>query len=238
MITALLAALSVGLLQGFLHCAGMCGPFTLAFSLNLPRNTPNAAHPIRWIALHNGGRILGFTLLGTMFGLLGSFVDLAGKTAGVDGVAGLIGGTLMMIWAVQQLRTGHALKGLERFSPITHPRLKPWLHQMTLARTNLSSFLSGVLLGTHPCGLLFAMLLGAAAAGAWWRGGLTLLAFGVGTVPAILTIALAGFYGRRRLQGRWATYLSAALIGLSGLLFALRGLSVNGLVPDINPWLF
>jgi sulfite exporter TauE/SafE len=237
MATALIAALGVGLLQGFLHCAGMCGPFAFAFSLNLARHN-GPSHPLRWIALHNAGRLLGFTVLGGVFGLIGSFVNLAAKTQGLDGVAGIGGGLLMMVWAVQQLRTGHAMSGVERFSPMTRGPVRRWLMRLTRARTNLSSFVSGVLLSTHPCGLLFALLLAAAAAGTWWRGGLTLLAFGLGTLPAMVSIALAGFYGRQHLRGRWANYASAVLIGLSGLLFALRGLSVNGLIPEVNPWLF
>lgn len=237
-IAAFVAALGVGLLQGFLHCAGMCGPFVLAFSLALPKNEQPLRKTLALIGLHNGGRILGFTALGALFGLIGSFVNLAAKTAGFDGFAGILGGALMIVWAIDQARTGHGAARIERWSLMNVPLVRRWMKNLRTQRTATSSFLSGLLLAAHPCGLLFALLLTAASSGSWWHGGLTLLLFGIGTIPAMVSVALAGFYGRKRLTGRWASYATAFLIGASGLLFALRGLAVNGIIPGVNPWLF
>ena len=235
---ALIAALGVGLLEGFLHCSGMCGPFVLAFSLTIPKEGRGLGRALRMITLHNAGRILGFSILGAIFGLVGSFVNLASKTAGVEGVAGIIGGGLMVVWAIDQARTGHGAAAIERWSILSIGSMGKWMKSLRQKTSSVSSFASGLLLSVHPCGLLFGLLLTAAATGAWWRGGLTMLLFGVGTIPALVSVALAGFYGRRRLTGRWASYATAALIGLSGILFALRGLSVNGIIPEVSPWLF
>jgi sulfite exporter TauE/SafE len=144
----------------------------------------------------------------------------------------------MIVWAIDQARTGHGAQQLERWSPMSIRPVRRWLHTLRGRKNGLSTFLAGLILGFHPCGLLFALLLTAAATGSWWRGGITLVAFGLGTIPALVSVALAGFYGRQRLTGRWASYATALLIGLSGVLFALRGLAVNGLIPDVNPWLF
>lgn len=238
MIATLIAALGAGLLQGFLHCSGMCGPFVLAYSIRLSDENLAIARPWAMIGGHNLGRIMGFALLGMLFGLVGSFVNLASETAGVDGVAGIVGGGLMIAWAIEQLRTGHAGSGLERWSLMNSKPVKAWMRTLKTRASWTSSFLSGLVISIHPCGLLFALLLAAASSGSWWHGGLVLVLFGVGTVPAMVSVALAGFYGRKRLSGRWANYAMATLIGLSGMLFALRGLAINGLVPAVNPWLF
>lgn len=216
----------------------MCGPFVLAFSLTIPKDGGSLTRALRVMGLHNGGRILGFAVLGTVFGLVGSFVNLASRTAGLDGVAGLVGGVLMIIWAIDQVRTGHAAGWVERWSLLSVGPMRRWMQSLRTNKNPLSGFLSGLLLAAHPCGLLFGLLLTAAASGSWWHGGLTLLAFGVGTIPAMISVAMAGYYGRKRLTGRWASYVTAALIGLSGILFALRGLAVNGIIPEVNPWLF
>ncbi len=244
----LVSALGVGLLQGFVHCAGMCGPFVMAYSLSLdPQKNIAGELTLRrkftrtllYAHLpHNLGRIFSFTLLGIMFGAIGSFVDVAAKTAGVQAVAAFLGGGIMIAWAVDELRTGHGAGFLERWSLLNFKPLQARLRQAMNRHDPLGAFLAGILLGLHPCGLLFAMLISASASGSAIQGGLTMLAFGIGTVPALLTVAAAGFYGRRRLQGRAFSYVAAALIALSGILFILRGMVINQWIPSVNPWLF
>jgi sulfite exporter TauE/SafE len=231
-------ALSVGLLQGSLHCAGMCGPFVLAYSLAVRRRRvrPGALLPLH--LAHNAGRIAMFALLGAAFGWLGSFVTAAARLTGLQAAAGILGGALMVAWAVDQARTGHGGGVLERWSPLRAGPLQALAQRAMTGGGPASAFGAGLLLGLHPCGLLFAVLLAAAATGSAGAGALTLLAFGLGTVPALLGVAAAGTWGGRRLQGRGLSYAAAGVIAAGGLLFALRGLAVNGWVPHVQPWLF
>ncbi len=240
-----LTALVMGLLQGVLHCSGMCGPFVLAFGLSTRvagGSAPGLRARLRALLpvhlSHNAGRILAFTLLGAVFGWIGAFVDTVARLTGVEAAAGLVGGAAMLAWAVDEVRTGHGGGFMERWSLLRAPALQRRLRQTLGRRDPWGAFLSGGLLGLHPCGLLYIMLLSAAATGRAVSGGLVLLAFGVGTVPALLTVATAGTLGGARLRGRAFSYLAAALIGASGLLFALRGMAVNGWIPEVNPWLF
>jgi len=236
--TILITALGVGLLQGFLHCSGMCGPFVLAYSFALPKDRLTRSQTWTLLLAHNIGRIAAFTMLGIVFGLVGSFVNVAAHARGLDAVAGIVGGSLMVLWAVDEAVSGHGAGFIERWSLLSWKPLQERLRRLLRAHTPGSATTAGLILGLHPCGLLFAVLLTAASAGSWWKGGLTLLTFGIGTVPALFSVALAGFYGRRRLKGRWASYVTALFIGISGLLFVLRGLAVNGWIPEVNPWLF
>ncbi|WP_245926321.1 sulfite exporter TauE/SafE family protein [Sulfoacidibacillus thermotolerans] len=240
----LMTAFSVGLLQGFVHCAGMCGPFVLAYSLALGGDS-GARSPVslRMILLkahlpHNLGRILSFTILGALFGAIGSFVNVASKTTGIQATAAFVGGTLMVLWALDEWRTGHGASFLERYSLLRNKGIQENLRKWMNRRDPLGAFFAGMLLGLHPCGLLFAMLISAAAAGSALKGGLLLFAFGIGTIPSLLAVATAGFYGRKRLQGRLFSNLAATLIALSGILFILRGMVINNWIPSVNPWLF
>ena len=239
----LLWALGVGLLQGFIHCAGMCGPFVLAFSLSLGGNQEDANQSLRRRVLglhlaHNGGRVLSFTVLGGLFGALGSFVNTISSATGVDAVAGLIGGLLMILWAVDQVRTGHGAGFMERWSVMSLAPFRRALHGLMRKKTPGAAFAAGILLGFHPCGLIFAMLVSAAATGSIFHGALVLLLFGLGTIPALLAVAALGWFGYNRLRSRSFSYVAAALIAVSGVLFMLRGMAINGWIPNVNPWIY
>lgn len=236
-------ALGIGLLQGFLHCAGMCGPFVMAYSLSAGYDRSNpassfAAHAWKGHVPYNLGRILTFSLLGAAFGVFGSFVDLAAHLRGLQAAAGFLGGGLMIWWAVDEFRTRQAFALLERFSILRLPVTRRWFKQISSQKRPVASLLSGSILGMHPCGLLFAMLFSAAATGSALRGALILFAFGVGTMPSLLAVAAMGWYGRKRLRGVAFTYITSSLVGLSGVLFILRGLASNGLIPRVSMWLF
>lgn len=237
---SIVVALTTGLLQGFLHCTGMCGPFVLAFSLALPSEGKPVSFgrtaPLH--LAHNGGRIFTFAVLGVIFGWIGSFVNGAAHLSGMQELAGLVGGGLMILWAVDQARSGHGGGMLERWSVLKVGPLQRVFRRALGRHDPGAAFLSGGLLGLHPCGLLYAMLITAAATASPLQGGLTMLAFGVGTLPALLGVAAAGTVGGARLRGRLFTYLSSAIVGLGGIVFAMRGLAVNGVVPHLAPWLF
>jgi sulfite exporter TauE/SafE len=234
------------LLQGFLHCSGMCGPFVMAFSLargeSVRSNGSMAAFWSSFISshlMHNLGRIVTFVLLGFVFGLLGSFVNTVSKLNGLQALAGFIGGGLMLLWAFDELRTGHGAGFIEKWSLFRIPAFQRISQQFLTGTTKTQSFLSGIVLGFHPCGLLFAILLSAAATGSAWLGASVLLVFGIGTVPALLTVALLGWYGRKRFTSKRFSYVAAGMIALSGVLFILRGMAVNGWIPGGgSPWLF
>jgi sulfite exporter TauE/SafE len=212
-----LAALGVGLLQGGLHCSAMCGPFVLAFGLSTrPGTEPAGTWSTRVRSLaplhlaHNAGRVTAFALLGAVFGAVGAFVDAAGALTGVQALAGLVGGAAMVLWALEEARSGHAGGGLERWSLLQLGPLRRRLPRLLARRDPAGAFLAGGLLGLHPCGLLYAMLLPAAATASWWRGGLLLLAFGLGTVPALLGVAAVGVFGGARVRGRAFGYAAGS----------------------------
>lgn len=235
-------AVSIGLLQGFLHCSGMCGPFVIAFSLSRTsasqiegKNTfAFISMFVRSHLVHNLGRIFTFVVIGSVFGAVGSFVNAASHLNGIQAVAGMIGGVLMIAWGIDEFRTGHGAAVLEKLSLLRFGVVK---RLMRKGAAN-NPFLSGAILGLHPCGLLFAMLVSAAATGSVWAGGMVLLAFGIGTIPALMIVALLGWYGKKRFTSKVFSYVAATLITCSGILFILRGLAVNGWIPGVNPWLF
>ena len=68
-----LSALILGLLGSF-HCVGMCGP--IAFMLPVDRQ--NSFKKVAQIAMYHFGRLLTYSLIGLVFGLVGKSLYIFG----------------------------------------------------------------------------------------------------------------------------------------------------------------
>ncbi len=186
--------MSLGFLGSFGHCVGMCSPLTVAFSLGQHQNTPNLRQQLQFHILLNLGRLLSYTLVGVGIGGLGSVLLAGGQMAGVGSelrrwVAIITG--LMLIWF-----------GLRQINPNLLPRI-PLLHsnlhnRLSTAMVKLSFNLQwwtpallGMTWGLMPCGFLYAAQIKAAETSDLVGGGLTMLAFGLGTLPTMLTVGVS-----------------------------------------------
>jgi sulfite exporter TauE/SafE len=203
-----------------LHCVQMCGPLVLSFSLplgKLSRRQQLAAH-----LSYNLGRILTYTLLGAVAGLLGGSISLVGKLAGIENIAAIIGGGFMIIAAMFMLDLlPHKI--FQRFDPLQtlSKFLRPIGCRLS-SPTILSKFTLGLMLGFLPCGLIYAALLKAIASGSIVAGALTMTAFGLGTVSALLTLGLFTSAFTVKL-GRWGSRLAAVSVALLGAFLVWRG---------------
>lgn len=207
-----------------LHCVGMCGGFVALVSVapSIASIGPGGAAAITWRRVilpqqlvFNAGRIASYTLLGALAGALGSFASLLSKTGRIQALL-MIGAGILMI------STGLALAGTVKHWSMFKTKVatpQPWLargfeHVARLPRP-VRALPLGALLGFLPCGLIYAMLAKAASAGSAASGALVMLAFGLGTVPALLLVAF------------FADLFSAAfrdkLVRASGVLLALLG---------------
>lgn len=214
----LATAFLLGLL-GSLHCAGMCGPLALAL--------PPTGHTSRTLLLgrfaYNGGRIVTYMLLGVLFGSLGQGLAWAGWQRWLSiaaGVAILIGA----------LASTKVVLGLPAIAAVG--KLKSAFGWLLKQRTVGSVFLLGTLNGLLPCGLVYAACAGATATGSVAVGALFMGAFGLGTVPMMLGLSLAG----PRLQAGLRFKLQRLIpVGLTivGVLLVLRGLELG--IPYVSP---
>ncbi len=231
----LIAAL--GFLGSFGHCVGMCGPVTAAFALSHQRQfgqgssdstLPNRARSVRshlWFhILLNLGRLLSYALVGAGIGMLGSVVFASGQMAGVGsalrrGIALLTG--MMLIWfGLTQARPGF-LPALPFLNPAQrlHERLNQAMSAVSSQSASLlAPLLLGLLWGLIPCGFLYAGQLRAAETQSWVGGAAIMLAFGLGTLPAMLatgvTTSLLSRDRRSQLFrcGGWLTVIIGTLL--------------------------
>lgn len=212
----------IGLL-GSLHCIGMCGPIALA----LPVNRDSLSTQIIGVIIYNSGRILTYSILGLLFGLIGRNISLFGAQQYFS--IGL--GVLIIVIALLPI-------SLERAFDVT-PVLTSFLGQVKqkmglyLQKGSAKSlFLIGFFNGLLPCGLVYFAVVGAIASYDIVEGSLFMAVFGLGTLPMMFAAAISpGFIGVKwRNRVRKALPYFAILIGI---MFIVRGMNLG--IPYVSP---
>lgn len=176
------AAFLIGFL-GSIHCIGMCGPIAFA----LPVRTNNTWIKLFKYLLYNVGRILTYSCLGFLIGFIGKGFALAGLQEFIS----ISAGTFIII---SVLVIHHPLENsfLEKITFGIREKLKSSFKFYFQKKGWLSLFVLGILNGLLPCGMVYMAMLGALASGSTVTGALFMAAFGLGTVPAMLSISLIG----------------------------------------------
>jgi sulfite exporter TauE/SafE len=157
---------------GSWHCAAMCGPIA---SLMKQRNSLATFHMGRLVAYLGMGIVGGS--LGQIF-LQSSVVMLRWISAGTLALTLILMG-LSMLSPRFHFFASH---GFSRF-------LARHLQQAHLFRLNTSGFAVGLLTAVLPCGWLYTYVLAAVATQSPWSGGLVLVMFWLGGLPALSTLA-------------------------------------------------
>lgn len=204
-----------------LHCAQMCGPIVLSYSLG-GRGSP-AAH-----LCYNGGRIVTYAFLGALAGAAGQAMGLVGRMAGIQQTAAIVSGCLMVIAGLFMSgavpRRGLVQIGVSSFFSRTIGRL-------VTAQGAASKLLLGLAMGFLPCGLLYAALLKAASTGTAVSGAVSMAAFGAGTAGTLLALGLFSSVVGLRLS-RWSNALAAAGVIALGAVLVWRGVMAR--LPEMS----
>ena len=219
----LLLMTSLGFLGSFGHCLGMCGPLTVAFSLGAGVGVGDA--PNRWAALRfhlllNGGRMASYALVGGLIGGLGSVLVAGGHMAGLGSdlrrAMALLTGSLLVWFGLMQVSPG-LLPRLPFLHPLQgqalHQRLMQAMGKVADGRHWWTPAALGLVWGLVPCGFLYAAQIKAAETTQANAGALTMLAFGLGTLPMMVGIGFSASWlsQDRRSQlfrlGGWITLI-------------------------------
>ncbi|MCC3407460.1 MAG: sulfite exporter TauE/SafE family protein [Microcoleus sp. PH2017_10_PVI_O_A] len=208
----LLLISALGFLGSFGHCAGMCGPLTVAFSLSSSRNDKLAA--FRFHLLLNLGRIAAYALVGAAIGGLGSVLIAGGQMAGTGSelrrAIALLTGTMLIWFGVVQIKPDF-LPRLPLLHPMKHDRISNAMTEISTQKSWWIPLALGLLWGLIPCGFLYSAQIKAAETGNPIFGAATMFAFGMGTLPTMLGVGFfAGrFSAHKRSQlfraGGWVT---------------------------------
>lgn len=183
----LVTAFMAGLL-GSGHCFGMCGGIAGSLGALSGKGTGSMALPALQF---NIGRILSYALLGAIAGgILGAAGDIMALKS--------LGKYLRAITALMVLFIGlrflidwRGLDLIERGGAGLWKRIMPFAMRISQRHDWIGRFGLGLCWGFLPCGLVYTILMTAASTGAAVTGGVTMLAFGFGTAPAMLGLTIA-----------------------------------------------
>ncbi len=214
----LLGLFVAGAAGSALHCVPMCGGFVLGQVADRMTRLPAGAL-CEWRRVRTGalvpyhlGRLTTYAGLGAVAGAAG------GAMTRLPWLGGMLLGVAALLFAAHALR----LPGLAR-APAGWSRLVT-----RAARRGGDGYLLGVALGFLPCGFLYAALATAAAGGGAAFGAVAMLAFGLGTAPALIAVGIAGHAaGQRWRRGVMAASPAVMLLN-AALLAVLAARSVTG----------
>lgn len=251
-VPALLPALSTAFLVGLagsVHCAGMCGGIVGALSMPrgggpgavpggalpaafpLPVRTLGAA-PLARVGAYNAGRIASYMAAGALAGGAAALAPLPGLRPLLYWAANL----MLVALGLYLMDAWRGLAWLELGGQALWRRIGPLLRRLRPMDGGAARmFAAGALWGWLPCGMVYSMLATAMMSGSALAGALSMLAFGLGTLPMLGALGVAGQGLRRHLQRR---RLRLAC-GLAVLAFGLLGLArAAGVVPhEGSQWL-
>ncbi len=217
---------AAGLIGGFTHCVGMCGPFVMSMTNSDSSKTFTE-------------KLQGAALIPYHLGRMTTYVTLAGVFHSVLNVAFLFAPIKSFLAAPLLFLAGimflaHALPQIMSLVPwVGHIRVGIPLHHLTRFITPLtqsahplSRYLLGIVLGLMPCGLVVSAIIAASMAPHLTDALVAMSLFTFGTMPALFAIALGGHGLRKKFPSAFPK-LQGGLMALSGLwLCTLAGLMI------------
>jgi sulfite exporter TauE/SafE len=224
-----LVAFVMGLFSS-MHCISMCGSIIGTLTLSLSQEIRNKkALLLPFVFNYNFGRITSYTLAGALAGVIQTIVTV--QLGDINGHR-----LLQILSAVVMASAGLYIAGwFPRFAYIEKSgvhiwkKIEPIGRKLIPVKTRLHAYLFGMVWGWLPCGLVYTALALAATAGSISNSALTMLAFGLGTLPAVMGVGImTGVLTRLSKMRGFKQAIGLFMIGLA-LLAAL---------PWLNPLAF
>lgn len=213
-------AFSMGLLSSF-HCIGMCGPIALA----LPIHKGTRFQQWSGLTIYNSGRIVSYSMLGLLTGTIGASLAWVGFLRYLSILAGIV----MLFYVFWPARLD-----IYFHPPIFWVRfvnaLKKRMSAMLQSRSVGSWLMLGIFNGLIPCGMVYMALVSSVATGSVAGGGVYMMIFGLGTLPAMISVGVAKQKFPPALRSR-IRKLMPVMLAVAGIILVLRGILVEFPVP-------
>ncbi len=221
MISVLLTGLYLGITSN-IHCIGMCGPLSAV----VPVNRKNKWTILWGIVVYNLGRIATYSILGGIVGSIGITLNVLISTQ----ITSILFGSLMLLiaWSpnLRNVAESNFITGrIGSFVSSQFPKVQQ-------KNASLKPLLFGFLNGLLPCGLVYIGLFYAMSTGTTINGMLSMLSFGVGTLPVMMVMSFFMQSMNRKFSGGLSKLLPYFLT-LAAVLTILRGMNLG--IPVLSP---
>jgi sulfite exporter TauE/SafE len=217
-------AFTLGILGSF-HCLGMCGPI----ALSIPHLSENKLGVFLDSLLYNFGRILTYSLMGLVLGLIG----VSFRIAGFQDYLSISLGIIILLFLIMPKKYYSSLTDTRFINKFVF-EFKKRFQSFLKTKSRLSLFILGFLNGLLPCGLVYIALAGALATAKAFEGSLYMAFFGLGTLPMIAAV----YFSKNIIPAKVRFKINKLIpyaVGLVAVLLILRGMSLG--IPYISPQL-
>ncbi|XQP82950.1 MAG: sulfite exporter TauE/SafE family protein [Candidatus Pollutiaquabacter aromativorans] len=212
----LYSALIVGFV-GSLHCVGMCGPI----ALSLPLQDKASWRFLFGRLMYNSGRVVTYTFLGVLAGLIGHTIAMAGFQRYLSIASGLL-----ILLAVAVPVIARYLERLSASSAKWTGVIRSGFRKLFSSHSGTRLFAIGLVNGLLPCGMVYLAVAAAVATGDVVSSATYMFLFGLGTVPAMFAMTVAGSFFGFRFQ-KAVRQLTPVIAIVIGVLLIIRGLTTN-----------
>ncbi len=194
----------------------MCGGFIVAYGSSKIDAKSSKKRQFTSHLLYSLGRVSSYVIIGMISGLLGSAVSFSATSTGYFY---FIVGLFMVLMGLSLMGKIKFLTSIE--STLGTSSLVRKIFSTLMHSKNISSFYGlGALNGFLPCGLVYFFAISAAASGSVFWGGVTMLIFGLSTVPSLLGFGyIIGFLNSGNLR--------EIMIKIASLVIILYGLHIS-----------
>jgi len=217
-----LTAFAIGALGSF-HCIGMCGPIALSVPMG---GKTGWAGIIRGLA-YNFGRVATYALLGLIVGFLGKQLMFGSFQQGLS----IAVGVLIIAFLILPKSITKKVDPTSKFARL-FLKLKGAFQGIFKSKTPVGPLVLGLINGLLPCGLVYVGLAGALAMADPLQSAAFMATFGLGTVPMMITVILAGDLISLQWRAK-VRKLMPVMFAIMGALFILRGMNLG--IPYVSP---
>lgn len=218
---AAIAGILLGLVSSF-HCVGMCGSLALALPVQHLQKMQQAFA----VLLYNAGRVITYSLLGGLFGWLGSRIYIAGFQQWFSITMGIV--ILLFAFLYYFLNRSFNPAWLRLF----HNSIQNIMGRLLRTPRLYYYLLLGMANGLLPCGMVYLAIAGTLSTTSIGESMVFMAAFGTGTLPAMLILSFFGVHIKMSLRQQIKKAVPFIIAGMAVLLI-LRGLNLG--IPFVSP---
>lgn len=212
----------IGLVAATSTCIAVVGGLILSLSGKMNELQPNAtvAQKFKLHMMFNAGRLISYFVLGGLIGVIGKAITPSPRFTGI----------LTVVIAFVMIFLGIDILNLfktKRFIPRMPKAFSHKIHALAEKNHPWVPAALGALTFFLPCGFTQSMQLYALTTGSFWKGGLTMLVFALGTLPALLGVGMVSSFTKGAVAQYFLKF-SGALVLLLGLYNLNNGLLLTG----------